>query len=251
MSGSPIIMSPPMVRALLAGTKTQTRRMVKPQPVPFMVDEGQGMQPCEVALEQDIHDPFPRIRLGRVITTQALRYRRHQPLWVREQVRAEELASGHDGVRYLADDEWRKIENTKNASREWLDLYHYHGGPEAPRLGKRVPPMHMPRWASRLTLHVTEVRLERLCDISEDDARAEGIEPMAEPTGAARALLAATGVMATWLPYRSAYANLWNALHGDGAWEANPYVTAVTFTVERQLPARLTSTLARNLEPTA
>lgn len=77
----------------------------------------------------------------------------------------------------------------------------------------------MPRWASRLTLVVAAARVERLKDISHDDAVAEGfyrIEPCAEyPYGNA------------W--GRAGFAGLWDRLHGAGAWDANPYVAALTF----------------------
>lgn len=77
--------------------------------------------------------------------------------------------------------------------------------------GKFRQAMHMPRWASRITLTVTDVRVERLQSISEADAIAEGI---------------ATGDYPV-----DVYASLWNTINGPGSWEANPFVAAYTFTV--------------------
>ena len=82
------------------------------------------------------------------------------------------------------------------------------------------PSIHMPRSASRLTLTVTEVRVQRLQDISEEDARAEGIEGefLPWPQG--------------YWTYRPYFAELWNSLHGPDAWDANPWVVALSFTVQ-------------------
>lgn len=82
------------------------------------------------------------------------------------------------------------------------------------------PSIHMPRWASRITLEVTGVRIERLQDISEADARAEGIE-QSERTGG-------------WLPGNCAapewaFRELWESINGAGSWNANPWVWVVEF----------------------
>ena len=84
--------------------------------------------------------------------------------------------------------------------------------------------IHMPRWASRITLEVTDVRIERLHDISEEDAFAEGIEPFGDSAAFVK------------LDYRLVYGTargcfkaLWWSIHGPDAWEANPWVAAITF----------------------
>jgi hypothetical protein len=93
--------------------------------------------------------------------------------------------------------------------------------------GRLRASMHMPRCASRLTLLVTEVRVERLQDISEDDAAAEG---WPAPEDRAKTGLA---------EIRDAYpigwfAWLWDSINGPGAWDVNPWVAAYSFTVLRQ-----------------
>ena len=70
----------------------------------------------------------------------------------------------------------------------------------------------MPRWASRITLEITEVRVERLQDISEDDARAEGVE-----------------YEDCWTTYRQAFEGLWCKINGSGSWDANPWVWVIEF----------------------
>ncbi len=89
------------------------------------------------------------------------------------------------------------------------------------------PSIHMPRWASRMTLTVTDVRVQRLQDISEADAVAEGV--IHDSFGGWRGHEGTIGYpTAIW-----AYHHLWNSLHGPGAWDANPWVVALTFNVQR------------------
>jgi hypothetical protein len=89
-----------------------------------------------------------------------------------------------------------------------------------------LPSIHMPRWVSRMTGAVTATKLERLQDISEEDAKAEGISQ--ELGGFWRAYEGATGTTA-----RAGFALLWNHLHGAGSWDASPAVVALTFTVHK------------------
>lgn len=173
MTDRPIIFSAPMVRALLYGRKTQTRRALKPPYGTLEYLGGETWRPICTKF-------FPGDRL-----------------WVRE---AHVLTPA--GVAYVAD-----------------GADHYGaGGP----LRKR-PSIHMPRWASRLTLHVTEVRVQRLHEISAEDVAAEGacelafMPPSEADTAEARAV----------------FRSLWNSLHGPDAWDANPWVCAISFKVER------------------
>jgi hypothetical protein len=89
--------------------------------------------------------------------------------------------------------------------------------------GKWKSPIHMPRWASRLTLIVTDVRVQRLQDISNEDAIAEGTEPHGHAfTGYGKQ-------SDVWMaPYYS-FAILWTSIHGPDAWDANPWVAAISF----------------------
>lgn len=93
---------------------------------------------------------------------------------------------------------------------------------------KKRPAIHMPRWASRLTLDVTDVRFQRLQDISEDDAMAEGVgRPYlgdGDPPFEEQAVMVSC---------RTQYRNLWRSLHGFSSWDENPEVVAITFEVRK------------------
>lgn len=191
MKERPIIFSAEMVRAILAGRKTQTRRIVKP------------LHMATVDAEQ-----FPILALcpygspgGR--------------LWVKETCRAEAIDDeGLCGVRYVADGQFMPIANTREASDRWVQLYWYRG-----MEGATVPSIHMPRWASRITLEITDVRVERLQDISGMDAKREGVSvPAYAPEDGAD------------LDYaRRGFRRLWEEIHGGGAWEKNPWVWVIEF----------------------
>ncbi|MCW5615865.1 MAG: hypothetical protein KIT32_12150 [Rhodocyclaceae bacterium] len=93
------------------------------------------------------------------------------------------------------------------------------------------PSIHMPRWASRLTLIVTETRMERLQAIDEVDALAEGCAPFWDKENP----VIVNGMTAhPHADAREAFRRLWNSLHGPGSWDANPEVVALRFTVERR-----------------
>lgn len=123
-------------------------------------------------------------------------------LWVRECWRAVELEDGTDGVRYRCDGAFRRIEATAAAAEAWVVAYNNgkHGDNWRPSL-------FMPRWASRYTLEVVDARRERLQDITEADALAEGVGSRAE------------------------FALVWDGLHGAGAWAANPEISRVEFSL--------------------
>jgi hypothetical protein len=89
--------------------------------------------------------------------------------------------------------------------------------------GRGRPSIHMPRWASRLTLDVSAVRVQRLQEISSADAIAEGIPAPANSS---------TIDCETPDP-RDAFRSLWESIHGKGAWEANPWIAAVSFSVHQ------------------
>ncbi len=224
MTDRPIIFSAPMVSALLAGRKTQTRRLAAGSTKPIGGDDLLWRP-----------SPWRKVQPG-------------ERLWVRESCRAEELSrtprhcpatqkerelscrttmlvldeeDGADGVRYLADNAWRKIENTPEACEKWGVLHHYNFK-RARKNGTPVPAIHMPRWASRITLTVTEQRVQKLHELTEADAIAEGIPPAAN---------SATIDCDTPNP-RDAFRSLWNSIHGPDAWDANPEVVALSFTVD-------------------
>lgn len=230
MADRGIIFSAAMVRALLAGRKTQTRRLLKPQPEWLEKD---GIVSAGWSWG-GFHAWSDDRRFGEAISEHAPTSAGDR-LYVRESCRAEELSSGEDGVRFLADETWLAIDNTPEAADQWLKLLHY-GGKRAniplDGKGQSVPSIHMPRWASRMTLLVSEVRIQRLQAIDDIDAEHEGI------SFDARKHTWTHGADDTRLfqSPRDAFADLWGLLHTDDGttWSDNPWVIATTFKVEKQ-----------------
>jgi hypothetical protein len=198
MKERPILFSAPMVRAILAGQKTQTRRALTPD---LFISSGGAVVrmasagPATTGI-REAHCPYWRQPGDR--------------LWVREA-----WAWSGDGA-IPAFDRVRKGE-------VW-----FRADPERTSPGIRWrPSIHMPRWASRITLEVTGVRVERLQDISEADAQAEGVTPKWEPGCSGRLMEALGGF--SFRPAASAYADLWEQINGPGSWDANPWVWVVEF----------------------
>jgi len=177
MTERPILFTGPNVLKVIAGRKTQTRRIVKPEldpktHSPWLSPDGMWRWMTGVISYGDDERRCPYgVPCDR--------------LWVREAWR---LRSADRTVAYRAD-------CAPHEDEHW----------------RWKPSIHMPRWASRLTLEITAVSVERIHGISRADAIAEGYadEERASPT--------------------DAFHNAWNALHGDGAWQRNDWVWALTF----------------------
>lgn len=202
MADRGIIFSAPMVLGLLAGRKFQTRRLIEPCKDP-------SARPGDILVSWPA-DAFIR---------EGLRFRPPHAvgdrLYVRETCCAVERATDdRDGVWFPADEEFIGIENSQAASIAWLKLHNYGKIPPAGRYGPNVPSIHMPRWASRLWLLVKDVRVQRLQDICEADAIAEGIELQ----------------HADSCPI-IAYATLWDLLHREPGtrWADNPWIYCLTW----------------------
>lgn len=203
MSDKPILFSGPMVRALLAGNKTQTRRALKPQP---SVNEAGLLRWTSgtISAQTDAEGLalWMRISIG-------------DRLYVRENFAIAPTTAWALPKMVSAD----------------ADMAAYYQS-DFDRSGKPrwKPSIHMPRWASRITLTVTDVRVQRLHDISEADAIAEGVDleryvPVSDSAG-----LHSSGEAEPTDPIEE-YRDLWNSINGPGSWDANQYVAAYTFTV--------------------
>lgn len=198
MTDRPILFSMLMVRAILDGRKTQTRRVLKPQP-----DPNQPIAGAEFVTLGD--EPGRWCWLngwdGSIFGTFSIPYAIGDRLWVRETWTFGADIERDDGfVVYRAD-----------------------GTPKHPR-GRWRSPRFMPGWASRLTLIVADVRVQRVQDISEADAIAEGAEPVLVPPDGGSC------------PHLEGFRDLWdslNAARGYG-WDENPWVVAITFTAEQR-----------------
>lgn len=208
MRERPILFSGPMVRALLAGRKTQTRRVVKGEALRWL-DEA-GFEPAFVA------DPANSLCPYGVAGDR---------LWVKET---------HAIVPRTAYAMSDGVQQTLKPGGDH-DAAVYAAGWERSKPGRWRPSIHMPRWASRLTLEITEVRVERLQDISEADAIAEGPGFVGKVTGEVCESVAShrLGGGPRWKNARDWYADLWNHINGPDSWDANPWVWAVSFNVLR------------------
>ena len=207
--------SAPMVRALLAGTKTQTRRVCKPAQfyslshvveVPDPLERGQVYNGSHFGDEEgDVQFSSPYGGRG-------------DRLWVRETFSGPWCMEAQDGIAAAPPSKWGK----SSEIWYWADGEPTHGDWTRPR-----PSIHMPRRASRITLEVTGVRVERLQDISEADSIAEGCTQNHNGyfCGGPHAV-SGLKQMAT---ARQAYRHLWESINGPESWAANPWVWAVSF----------------------
>ncbi|MGE4243663.1 hypothetical protein [Ramlibacter sp.] len=197
-----ILMSAPMSCALLAGTKTQTRRAVKPQPSAGDIIQRKGTDPGWIVGQlRDSENAWREIRCPYGVPGDRL--------WVREACWI--YGQWHeDGKTRTGKCRWRfkpigQRVRFDNPGHE--QCAHWGKGPG----WSHRPSIHMPRWASRILLEITEVRVERLRDISEEDARAEGMS--ASVANSPR----------VW------YMALWSSINGPDSWDANPWVWVVAF----------------------
>ncbi|SOD42428.1 hypothetical protein [Nitrosovibrio sp. Nv4] len=200
MKERPILFSAPMVRALLEGRKTQTRRIVKGAALEWLAP---GMFTCECVASPENHlcpHGRPGDRLWVKETWQVFRPGSETPILGR----MKEQPGGIVCMSYAASEDERVAEY-----------------PHAKRFnGPWRPSIFMPRWASRILLEITDIRVERLQDISEEDAIAEGVQITDEWTGCAEDLNGS---------HVQAYRHLWESINGAGSWDANPWVWVVEF----------------------
>ena len=200
MKERPIIMSGESVRAILAGTKTQTRRVILP---PFERLWGHGIATGGSGLRTDT-------------------YHVHVRSWEQADDRYTYCRFGGPGDRLWVRETWACGSGVSPRVEYAAD------GPLSQR---RRSPIHMPRWASRITLEVTDVRVQRLQEISEDDAKAEGVDGYVggEGTVSRGALNVEPGY---WHPhfFRQGFSEAWDALNGKRfPWSSNPWVFVVDF----------------------
>lgn len=208
MKERPILFTGPMVRALLDGRKTQTRRLVKPQPLEGeeyagrilastdKADEGKWMW---AAGESPLYTSRTRVRcpFGHV----------GDQLWVRENFKVNGTGAG-PRVTYQEDESVQFFAETcPDDCLDWIADDHVWR-----------PSIFMRRYASRLSLEVMTVRVERLQDISEAHAEAEGVDFLRHHPDFDETLTAV-----------QLYKVLWESINGDGSWALNPWVWVIEF----------------------
>lgn len=204
----PILFSGAMVRSLLEGRKTQTRRIIKPQyackTVSWGCISGQGFGFIFTGHDTVVKCPYGKIG-DRLWVRETWATDLHNEQDSPETIRRKCIEAGYTEVspKHPAGPLWYQADGT---FRQWGDFHDVQG--------RWRPSIHMPRWASRLTLEITEVRVERLNNISEEDAIAEGAQ--------------CAGVPAS-LSNVGAYAKLWESINGAGSWAENPWVWVVEF----------------------
>lgn len=227
MKERPILFSGPMVRAILDGRKTMTRRVINPQP-DFVIDgkpllktshDFVDLEERRIKTKTHTDDGKPYVKDCRVPFVVGDR------LWVREAFRhfGNRFSAGNNSfglIKYLVDNEIADMRCDSLPSHESSHSYWY----------KHRPSIHMPRWASRITLEIESVRVERLQEISDADIEAEGVLSCDEWQD----------YLATWESQQSADARLetpreywerrWNRINGKKhPWDSNPWVWAVGF----------------------
>jgi hypothetical protein len=179
----PILFSAPMVRAILDGSKTQTRRVIPERTLDKLTMH-----------EPHLMDAVRDCKYGAV----------GDRLWVRETWR------NFGGREYEYQHEQRSV------------IYRADAEPIHNIAGEWRPSIFMPRWASRITLEITRVTVERLQKITESDAVAEGVKPLLgdswEP-----------GKVSVVCSAAEEYARLWDSINGKGSWEKNPWVWVIEF----------------------
>ncbi len=190
MSEYPIICRADVVRNILSGRQTQDRRPLKPQPTltPSGMWKWKNLLRGKIHERGDLIDEWPR----------KFPWKAGDILWVRENYWIPSRADNGLGIQFDADVSSRDLENAKR------DLI--------PLGWKHKPSIHMPRWACRLFLDVSEVRVERLQDISEEDAKKEGV----------KGSMTAFGML-----YMPMFSRLWDSIYGS--WTLNPWVIVTDF----------------------
>ncbi|MBM5772756.1 hypothetical protein B6I53_21970 [Klebsiella pneumoniae] len=195
-----LIFNGEMVRAILDGRKTQTRRTVKPQP-----DE----------------DGLAKVTNGPWVDTSERNYR---------------CPFGAAGDRIWVRETFCPVDDTQYGGEKWVDYRatpkfeesHPAGWDSAPNDAEALkwrPSIHMPRWASRILLEITDVRVERLNSIHDVDAMREGIQNL---TTCSHADFGIPGVVNAQHPVR-AFQLLWESIYGADSWRDNPWVWVIEF----------------------
>jgi len=221
---------PEMVAALELGLKTQTRRILRVQPESDRTGRwtyifSSTNKKLSGTWDYSVVDPEGRSftdrgRERRVVEGFKTPYETDDVLWVRESFLLEELIVNkkenvskgtivYQGVKTISGKKEFSVP-------EALDHNKYFKA--QPRF---INPRFMPRWASRYDLVVEEVRIQRLRYITEEDAKAEGVSPTFPIYGDSGGYVHEG--------YRDSFSQLWDKIHGDGAWRLNPLVAAYTF----------------------
>lgn len=219
MKERPILFSGPMVNAILEGRKTQTRRTTGFNEI--NEDPSGWFFNGFVHHGDDLFAVLSNKLNGKVLEARCQYGKSGDRFWVREN-----LEASHHGLHYAAD-QAEVIHDLADALNEKYTSDYYNVE------CRTIPSIHMPRWASRITLEITGVRVERLNYICAWDALSEGIKP--------QGICANTGDVVSWYDYlerngagikpKDSFESLWESINGAGSWQQNPWVWVVQFKV--------------------
>lgn len=206
-----------MVRALLNGDKTMTRRIAwrsetDKSKMSFLCD---GERPNPLARKSRGFG----VQMGGEYWLRPTTWVGVKPgdrLWVRESLQCFNRATAQYAADLTPVEGIDPVDKAIDGRAKWTWK------------NSALPSIHMPRWASRLTLIVTAHKIEGLQDINEADAMAEGVQRAVAGSGEN-----AAGVAYAIFTFRTGFVRIWRELHGDTAWEENPEVVALTFTVHK------------------
>lgn len=217
MKERPILFAAPMVRALLDGSKMQTRQAIKLPPAPMTLGTwepttigGQGATDARGAPVSEMAAIW-HTRTGQALTNPLGQPGNH--LWVREDWQA-----------------WHELNSIRaadipNDARQRIN-YPANGNTWDARIR---PSIQMPRWVSRILLEIVSVRVERLNGISEDDCWAEGIEAVDGLLDDMSIIDCAKRMNRCFEDAAPTFAALWESINGVGSWFANPWVWVIEF----------------------
>lgn len=216
----PVLFSGSLIPPLMDGCKTQTRRLIgldtlRRSETPGYDWTWRGQAPVR-SIAQQKRKPggcWQDVRHEKFLSL--LPYQVGDVLYVRETCSIGTCLNDPYGMASFGDGDFRMHPSAPEASDRWC------------RMWKKTPSIHMPKWAARIWLEVTDVRVQRLQDISEEDALAEGCEGGWEPVYYTDGSLSRD---VYWQGAREAFSKLWDSLSPAGAkWADNPFIAAYTF----------------------
>lgn len=225
MRERPILFSAPMVRAILEDKKTVTRRIVKPQPESHeeirLAADAPGRPDADWFLvKHDALNTWAPLRCPYGAPSDRLFVKETwQSACALDSMSPNTIAEKCIDAGYSSP--WAPLRYVADGATNGCSLLDFGG-----KWGKTRVSIHMPRWASRITLEVTGVRVERLHDITEEDARAEGVA-FGEMQDA---IINGERGRVAFFNARDAFAHLWNAINGKRApWASNPWLWCISF----------------------
>ncbi|EQA7873663.1 hypothetical protein ACX856_001594 [Klebsiella pneumoniae] len=229
-----MIFNAEMVRAILDGRKTQTRREVK---LNLDIARLATTYDWATSLAANHHQGLTEEQIQQ--KAESLRGVIHPVILDNGQMVSIICPHGKPGDRIWVRETFCPVDDTQYGGEKWVDYRatpkfeasHPAGWDVAPNDAEALkwrPSIHMPRWASRILLEITDVRVERLQNISDEDVDSEGFAGD-YPTSALPALF--PGEPSDWshLSMRDCYGALWKSIYGEESWQSNPWVWVIEF----------------------